>query len=62
MSLTIEDLLKEINNSKSVKLENNAETWKRIGKKDSFPELNLPKGDLESFLAEWVANNPYNNI
>lgn len=63
---TIEDLLKtlqyNVNNSK-IALENTAETWKRISSKsDSFSELGLTSTELEQFLSEWCANNPYSNI
>ena len=44
-------------------LENSAETWKRIGEKDSFSELNFgSEQEKEQFLAEWIAGNPYNNL
>lgn len=65
-SPTIEELLKSLQspdykkNNKS--LHNTAETWKRIGEKDSFDELGLSKTELEGFLNDWVKENPYNNI
>jgi len=64
MSKTIDDLLNALqnpNNSNS-KLVNDYKTWARIGNKDKFAELGLESSELESFLAEWVASNPYNNI
>lgn len=43
-------------------LMNTKDTWRRIGKQDSFSELGLSGTELSSFLADWVAENPYNNI
>ena len=62
--LTIEDLLNSLVNPSEdkTKLENTKETWKRIGNKDSFSELGLSGSDLESFLSDWISENPYNNI
>jgi hypothetical protein len=63
MSLTIDDLLNSLQNpSKHTKLENNKATWERIGRRDSFSELGLESSELESFLSEWISENPYNNI
>lgn len=61
----IEDLLKTLQyNVYSTKtLENTSETWKRISSKsDPFTELGLKPSELENFLSEWCANNPYSNI
>lgn len=45
------------------RLENNAETWRRIGEKDSFDELNFDsEEEKEKFLEEWVSENEYKNI
>ena len=60
--LTIEDLLNSLQNPKKVTLENSKATWKRIGQKDSFSELGLESSELESFLQEWMNDNPYNNL
>lgn len=63
--LTIDDLLGSLQNpnkSGKVTLENNKDTWERIGNKDSFSELGLEPNELESFLQEWCNDNPYNNI
>lgn len=63
--LTIDDLLGSLRNpnkDQKVTLENNKDTWKRIGNKDSFSELGLESSELESFLSEWINDNPYNNI
>jgi hypothetical protein len=61
--LTIDDLLNSLQNpSKVAKLENNKDTWARIGNGDKFEELGLERGELESFLKEFIDNNPYNNI
>ena len=37
------------------------EIWSRIGKKDDFAELGLDKSELDSFLSEWISENPYSN-
>jgi hypothetical protein len=62
--LTIEDLLNSLVNPSEdkTKLENTKETWERIGNKDRFSELGLSGSDLESFLSDWISENPYNNI
>jgi|TARA_R110000868_G_scaffold97742_3_gene268910 hypothetical protein len=64
MALTIDDLLNSLQNPNTTsKLENSKETWERIGNKDSFSELNMSsRSELESFLKDWVNDNPYNNI
>ena len=64
MALTIDDLLNSLQNPEktSSKLENNKSTWERIGRKDSFSELGMKSSELESFLQEWVKENPYNNL
>ena len=62
---TIDHLLKALSNpdrSKKKSLENNKETWERIGRKDKFSELGLNGSELDSFLTEWVELNPYSNI
>ncbi len=63
MALTIDDLLNSLQNpNKPSKLENNKDTWERIGRKDSFSELGLESSELETFLKDWVSQNPYNNL
>jgi len=69
MSLTMDDLLASLQNPNAKKdkdgkptLKNTADTWAKIGGKDSFEELGLERSELDSFLAEWVEENPYNNI
>ena len=63
MELTIDDLLNALQNpEKAVQLENNSETWSRIGNKDKFSELGLEDSELNDFLKEWIADNDYNNI
>ena len=63
MELTIEDLLNALQNpEKTVLLENNSETWSRIGNKDKFSELGLEDSELNDFLKEWISDNPYNNL
>lgn len=65
MSYTVDDLLNSLKNpnkSQKPSLSNTEETWKRIGKKDSFEELGLESSELESFLSEWIEENAYNNI
>lgn len=62
MAASIDELLKALSSptkASNKTLENNASTWSRIGKKDSFDELGLEKSELESFLKEWCENNPY---
>ena len=60
--LTIEDLLRSLQNPQKVTLENTKETWERIGNKDKFEELGLKPSELDEFLKEFTNNNPYNNI
>ena len=61
--ISIDDLLNALQNpDKPVDLENNSDTWRRIGEKDRFDELGLSGGELQDFLAEWTASNPYENI
>ena len=64
MELTIDDLLNALQNPEKVmlSLENNSETWSRIGNKDKFSELGLEDSELNDFLEEWIADNDYNNI
>lgn len=63
MELTIDDLLNALQNpEKTVLLENNSETWSRIGNKDKFSELGLEDSELNDFLKEWISDNPYNNL
>jgi len=60
---TIDDLLNSLQNpNKTNKLENNKETWRRIQSKDSFSELGVPTSELDSFLSDWIKDNPYNAI
>lgn len=62
MALTINDLLKALQNPEKKTLENNRDTWRRIGNKDKFEELGLEGSDLDNFLKEWASNNPYSNL
>lgn len=65
MKLTIDDLLNALQNPNEPSgpsLDNNKDTWARIGRKDSFSELGMGASELEKFLQEWVEQNPYNNI
>jgi len=61
---TIDDLLNllEDPNATEDTLPNTKNTWSRIGDKDKFTELGLESSKLESFLNEWMDNNPYSNI
>jgi len=68
---TIEELLKSMLTLKTTSgesdftrnLENNAETWKRIGQSDNFSEFNFEsESEKEQFLSDWCANNEYSNI
>ena len=63
--ITIDDLLNALQNGSGngkATLENNKETWRRIGNKDKFEELGLDEGELENFLKEFIEDNPYNNL
>jgi len=62
--LTIDDLLNSLQNpNKKIKaLPNSKDTWTRIGGKDKFDELEMDSSELNEFLKEWIADNPYNNI
>jgi hypothetical protein len=64
--ISIDDLLNALQNpdtpSGTGTLENNSDTWRRIGEKDRFDELGLTGGELSDFLTEWTAANPYENI
>jgi hypothetical protein len=62
MALTIDDLLNALQNPKTATLENSREIWERIGRGDSFPELGLDSSELESFLTDWIRENPYSNL
>lgn len=63
MALTIDDLLNSLQNpNKPNKLENTKDTWSRIAKRDNFSELGLESSELESFLKDWIKDNPYSNI
>lgn len=60
--LTIDDMLNALQNPETGKLENSAETWSRIGSRDNFDELGLDSSELDEFLKEFIAENPYQNI
>lgn len=63
MTISIDDLLNALQNpDKPSTLENNSDTWRRIGARDKFSELGLEGSELDSFLEEWIADNPYNAI
>ena len=63
MTITIDDLLNALQNPDNPsKLENSRETWSRIGNRDKFSELRLEESELDAFLSEWIAENPYNNL
>lgn len=65
MTNTIYDLLKQLQPEDDVnlaKLANTRETWERIANKDSFSELGLSGSALDSFLKDWISENPYSNI
>ena len=64
MELTIDDLLNALQNPENanMSLENNSETWSRIGNKDKFSELGLEDSELNDVLKEWMSDNPYNNL
>lgn len=60
----IDDLLNALQNPNkdNAKLRNDFDTWRRIGGKDRFDELGMDKSELDEFLKEWIAENPYQNI
>jgi hypothetical protein len=61
--ISIDDLLNALQaGNGKVTLENTKETWNRIGRKDKFEELGLDEEELESFLKEFIEDNPYNNL
>ena len=60
--LTIDDLLNALKNQETGVLENSAETWSRIGSRDSFSELGLDVSELDDFLKEFIQDNEYSNI
>lgn len=64
MALSIDDLLNSLQNpnKKNGKLENTKDTWRRIQAKDSFSELGIQPSELDSFLSEWINDNPYSAI
>ena len=69
MTISIDDLLNALQNpdkpstlENTSTLENNSDTWRRIGARDKFSELGLEGSELDSFLEEWIADNPYNSI
>lgn len=64
MTVTIDDLLNALQNpdKASNTLDNNKETWSRIGARDTFSELGMDESELEGFLKEWVDSNPYSAI
>jgi hypothetical protein len=63
MTVTIDDMLRALQTpNQPNKLDNNRETWERIGRKDNFSELGLDDGELEQFLKEWIDNNPYSAL
>jgi hypothetical protein len=67
---SLQDLIKHLEAAKDVKeivingvkLPNTAETWARIGNKDSFHELGLSGSELDDFLKTFTEENDYNNI
>lgn len=51
MTVTIDELLNALQNPDKVTLENNKDTWSRIGNKDSFEELGLePHVEFHKFI------------
>ena len=65
--LTIDDLLAALKDPASPdtkNLENTKDTWFRIGEKDSTlaADIGVEESELDSFLKEWIADNPYNAI
>ncbi len=69
--MTIEELLNSMQSKYKLRdiningrtLPNNINTWSRIANRDSFSELLFSdESEKESFLKEWINENPYNNI
>jgi hypothetical protein len=68
--MTIKELLDTMQNkykggdSKNIRsLSNNKETWQRIAERDDFSDLGFTsESEKESFLKEWIDQNPYKNI
>ena len=71
--LNRDDLLNALKNPESVDdsikaptptLANTADTWSRIGQKDSTlaTDIGIEESELNDFLKEWVEDNPYNAI
>ena len=67
VKLTLEDLLNSLQSprveSKERFLDNNKDTWNKIGSK-RFNELglDLEGSELDEFIKEWTKDNSYNNI
>ena len=61
---TIDDLLAALQSpeGENSKLKNDFNTWRRIGNRDDFAELGMNRGELDEFLKEWIADNPYLSI
>lgn len=67
---TIEELLKSMltlptegKKGDFIGLENNRATWERIANRDSFSELGFESESAkESWLKEWISENPYQAI
>jgi hypothetical protein len=71
--LNIDDLLSALKNPDAIdenikadlpSLANTADTWTRIGQKDSTlaTDIGIEESELNDFLKEWVEDNPYNAI
>ena len=58
----IEKLLNELRNMKSEErtrhIENNADTWSKIG----YGDLKALGFEAEEELKQWIISNPYNNL
>ena len=62
--LTIDDLLEALKNPQHSDLENNKDTWYRIGERDRTiaADIGIEESELDSFLKDWIKDNPYNAI
>ena len=70
--LNIDDLLAALKNPEAIDynlkavatLANTADTWERIGAKDSSlaGDIGIEQSELNDFLKEWVKDNPYNDL
>lgn len=57
----LDEIADNVNGGEKRHLPNTEETWRRIGNRDSFAELNFTSDqERNDFLKEWKENNNYN--